>query len=191
MPSERHSRLRAASRTAAALAVAVVALAASACGGDDEEVPAAQQWAGDLCGAVNTWRDAISTATATITSNPTRDGLEEAADEVKGATEQLVDDVRGLGAPDTEAGEQARDSVEQLADTAEAGLATIEESVDDVSGADGLLAAVSTVSTTIAQLSSELSESLDGLRALEDVDEELTDAFRDAPECEGLGDDGS
>lgn len=191
MPSARSSQLRAATGAAALLAVAVVALGAAACGGDEEEVPAAQQWAGDLCSAVNSWRDAISTATATITSNPTREGLEEAADDVKGATEQLVDDVRGLGAPDTEAGDQARDSVEQLAGTAEAGLATIEENVEGLSGTEGLLTAVSTVSATIAQLSSQLSESLDELRGLEDVDDELTDAFRDAPECEGLGDDGS
>ena len=67
---------------ARALAVAVVtcaALAASACGGDDNEVSASTQWAGDLCTAINTWRDSISTAASTLTSNPTRESLEQAA----------------------------------------------------------------------------------------------------------------
>ena len=190
-PANANTRTRAVFRAAAALAVAVAVLGASACGGDEEEVPAAQQWAGELCTAVNTWRDAISSATATITSNPTREGLEDAADEAKSATEELVDDVRGLGAPDTEAGEQAQQGVEQLADTAESSLATIEENVENVSGTEDLLTAVSTVSATISQLSSQLSESLDELRALGDVDDELTEAFQDAPECEGLGEGGS
>jgi methyl-accepting chemotaxis protein len=191
MPSAKHkSHLRAASRAAAVLTVAALALGASACGGDDE-VPAAQQWAGDLCSAVDTWRDAISSATASVTSNPSREGLESAADDVTSATETLVDDLRDLGAPDTEAGEQARAAADELADSAESSRETIENAVDEVSGTSGLLEAVSTVSATISQMSSQLLQTLDDLRSLGDADDELREAFQDAPACDGLTQGGS
>ena len=63
----------------AVILVACATLAAAACGGDDNEVSASTQWAGDLCTAVNTWRNSIATTASQLTSNPTRAGLEQAA----------------------------------------------------------------------------------------------------------------
>ena len=56
-------------RTLAAALVAAIALVAAGCGGDDESVPAATQWAGDVCTAVNTWRSDIA-ATARRAADP-------------------------------------------------------------------------------------------------------------------------
>jgi predicted transcriptional regulator len=168
----------------AVLLVAVV-MAGAGCGGEDE-VPASTRWAGDLCTAVNTWRDSISSAAASIASNPSQAGLQEAADDATSATQALVDDLRGLGAPETESGEQVRETLDDLAGSVESSIATIEEAADDVSGVSGLLEAVSTVSGTISAISAQLSSSLDELRSLENVDDELTESFQDAPACDGL-----
>ena len=73
------------------------------------------------------------------------DSLESAADDVKGATDTLVEDLKGVGKPDLEAGEQAKDSVDQLSDELENEVDKIESAVDDVSGVSGVLSAVSTV----------------------------------------------
>lgn len=167
------------------MVVAILALGVSACGGDDE-VPAAEQWAGDLCASVNTWRDAISSATESVTSNPSRDGLEAAADDVRSATETLVDDLRDLGAPDTEAGDEARAAADELAESVEESRETVEDAVDDVSGTSGVLEAVSTVSQTISQMSTQLSQTLDELSSLGGVDDELRQGFADAEACEGI-----
>jgi hypothetical protein len=174
-------------RHVAAALVVALALVGAGCGGDDEpEVSASTQWAGDLCTAVNTWRNSIATAAASIAAEPSQAGLESAAGEAEDATRALVDDLRGLGAPNTESGDQARSTVEALAGSVESSIATIEGAVDDVSGAAGILDAVSTVTRTISTLSAELSASLDELQSLENVDDELTESFRDAPSCDGV-----
>ncbi len=42
--------------------------------------------------------------------------LKSAVDDVESATETFVDDVKGLGTPDTEAGQKAKESLDELAD---------------------------------------------------------------------------
>lgn len=174
---------------ARALAVAVVtcaALAASACGGDDNEVSASTQWAGDLCTAINTWRDSISAAASTLTSNPTRESLEQAAADAEETTRTLIDTVKGLGAPDTTSGEEAKAAVDSLATSLQSDVDKIKQAVDGVSDVQGLLGAVSTVTATVANISSQLSSSLDDLGALRDADDELRQSFEDAESCDGV-----
>lgn len=178
-------------RILGALLVAAVALAVAGCGEDEPEVPAATQWAGDLCTAVNTWRNSISSTAASLAANPSREGLEEAADDARETTETLIDTVRGLGAPDTESGEEARETVESLADSVESNVEKIESTVEDVSGIDGVLQAVSSVSATVATISADLKSSLDQLAGLQDVDDELRQSFTDAESCNGVIPEGS
>ena len=172
--------------TLVAVFLAAVVVAGAGCGGGEDEVPASTRWAGDLCTAVNTWRDSISSVAASVTSNPSQAGLQEAADEATSATQTLVDDLRGLGTPETESGEQAQETLDDLAGSVDSSIATIEEAVDDAAGASGLLQAISTVSGTISAISAQLSSSLDELRGLQNVDEELRESFEDAPACDGL-----
>ena len=47
------------------------------------------------------------------------------------ATSTLADDVRGLGAPDTESGEQAQETVTELADTLQTDAATLQSALDE------------------------------------------------------------
>ena len=162
-----------------------MALAASGCGGDDE-VPAATQWAGDLCTAVNTWRSSIATTASTLTQNPTREGLQQAADDAKATTDTLIDTVKGLGSPGTESGEEAKNAVDSLASDLRTDVEAIQSAVEDVSDVQGLLAAVSTVSATVAKISTDLSATLDSLGSLRDVDNELEQAFADADACDGV-----
>jgi methyl-accepting chemotaxis protein len=172
-----------------AIAVAIVAcaaLAVSACGGDDGEVSASTQWAGDLCTAINTWRDSIAATASTLESDPSREGLEQAAADAEETTRTLIDTVKGLGAPDTANGDEARAAVESLATSLESDVDTIKEAVDGVSDVQGLLGAVSTVTATVANISTQLSSSLDDLSALRDADDELRQSFEDAESCDGV-----
>jgi hypothetical protein len=177
-------------RLAAAL-VAGVAFVAAGCGGDDESVPAATQWAGEVCTAVNTWRSDIAATASSVTSNPTRAGLETAADDAKSTTETLVDTQKGLGAPDTESGDEARSALDTLSTGLQGDVDAIQQAVQSVSGVQGLLAAVSSVSATLASISSQLSDALDQLGSLRDVDDQLRQAFTDAESCDGLLPSGS
>ncbi len=178
-------------RMLAAALVAGIALVAAGCGGDDESVPASTQWASDVCTAVNTWRSDIASTASSLTSNPTRAGLEQAAADAKQTTETLVDTVKGLGSPDTEAGEQARSALDTLATGLQSDVDTIQQAVDDASGVQGLLGAASEVSAAVAKISEQLSASLDELASLRDVDDELQQSFADAESCDGLLPSGS
>jgi hypothetical protein len=173
-------------RALAGALVACAALAAAACGGDDNEVPASTQWAGDLCTAINTWRNSIATTASTLESNPTRQGLEQAAADAEETTRTLIDTVKGLGAPDTTSGDEAKAAVDSLATSLQSDVETIKGAVANVSDVQGLLGAVSTVTTTVANISSQLSSSLDDLGALRDTDDELKQAFADAESCDGV-----
>jgi hypothetical protein len=173
-------------RTLAAALIAGIGIAAAGCGGDDESVPAATQWAGDVCTAVNTWRSDITATASSVTSNPTRAGLQEAADDAKTTTETLVDTLKGLGAPDTESGDEARSALDTLSTGVQGDVDAIQQAVQGVSGVQGLLGAVSEVSAALTNISSQLSDALDQLGSLRDVDDQLRQAFTDAASCDGL-----
>jgi len=178
-------------RTLAAALVAGIVLVAAGCGGDDESVPAATQWAGDVCTAVNTWRSDIAATASSVTSNPTRAGLQAAADDAKSTTQTLVDTLKGLGAPDTESGDEARSALDTLSTGLQGDVDAIQQAVQGVSDVQGLLAAVSSVSATLTNISSQLSDALDQLGSLRDVDDQLRQAFTDAESCDGLLPSGS
>lgn len=174
-------------RMLATALVAGTALLAAACGGNDEsQVSASTQWANDLCTAVNTWRSDIASTAETLTSNPSRAGFQQAADDAKKTTETLIDTVKGLGAPDTQSGEHARATIDTLSTELSTDVETIQTAVEDVSGVQGLLTAATTVSATVAKISDQLSSSMDDLSALRDVDDQLKQSFADANSCDGL-----
>jgi hypothetical protein len=173
-----------------ALAVlAFVVLIAAACGGDDDgdgDASSTTEWASSLCTAVSSWGDALTSAAESLKAgNISRDSLEGTADEVKGATETFVDDLRGLGRPDTDAGEQAESSVEQLTDELQQEVDKIEGAVDDASGASGVLTAVSTVSATLVTMGNQLTSTLGDLEQL-DASGELKTAFEQSASCQEL-----
>jgi len=175
-------------RTRLAFAAAVLAVAslAAGCGSDDSETSSAEEWAGSVCTAVSTWTDSLRESLGSITAgNVSEDALRSAADDAKSATDTLVDDLRGLGKPDTEAGEQAQSSVEQLADDLREQADKIESAANDASGVSGVLGAVSTVTGALGQMSTAVSSTVSDLEKL-DAQGELRQAFENAAPCQDL-----
>jgi hypothetical protein len=146
---------------------------------------AAQDWANSLCQAVASWNGSITSAGAALKDNPTEEGLRTAADDVQTATQTFSDDLKGLGTPDTDSGQQAKESVDELAAQLDGGLSTIQSAVDGASGVSGALAAVSTVSNTLMALGDEVSSTIQKLQQA-DAQGELADAFRQAGSCNEL-----
>jgi phage-related protein len=171
-----------------------VAFVAAGCGGGSdasstqgststEGSSSAEDWANSLCGAVASWNDAITSAGTTLKDDPTEDGLKSAADKVQSATQTLSDDLESLGAPDTENGQGAKESVDELAAGLAGGLDEIQTAVEDASGLSGALAAISAVSTRLMAMGDQVSSTV---RSLEDTRGELTDAFAQAESCNEL-----
>ena len=166
--------------TRAAIVVFMCALtfATAGCGGGDD-TSATEAWAGDVCSSLTAWVDAIESATASIQSNPSMDGLRSAVDDAKQATETLTDDLRGLGRPDTEAGQEAEQTIDELATELQSGIDEIESESSDGLGA------LTALSATLTTIGGKVSSTFDQLEQL-DAGGELQDAFENSDSCDEL-----
>lgn len=173
------------------LPVLVLALLAAGCGGGDDDGgggPSATDWANDLCSAITQWTESVqATSNSLRDGNLSEDSLEEAANDFKSATQEFVDEVRGLGVPDTEAGDQAKEEIDELADSVDENVKKIEDAVE---GDSGLAATVSAVTGALSAMGQQLAAAFSSLEQL-DAGGELEDAFRDAESCDELSNEGS
>jgi hypothetical protein len=173
-----------------------VSLLAAGCGGEDGTSAntggsaasgntggsAASDWANSLCEAVTKWNGAVASAGTSLTENPSKEGLESAADDVESATQTLTDDLRALGKPGTASGEEAKAAVDELATNLDENLQSIKDAVATASGVSEALSAVSTVSATLVTMGDQISETVQKLRQV-DADGELRAAFDEAGSC--------
>src|SRR5262245_49438244 len=168
--------------TVATVLLAVLAFLAAGCGGGNDDSNPATAWADDLCTAVNDWTGALNDAASSLTGNLTRDGLNAAADDARDATDAFVDELQGLGAPDTASGAEAKDTVDQLATDLSDGVDDIQSAIKNASTVVG---AITTVKNTLTTMGNELTSTLNQLRQL-DAQGELQSAFDDADSCSSL-----
>jgi methyl-accepting chemotaxis protein len=174
-------------RLALSLVALALGLAAAGCGGSDDEADPTAAWASGFCSAVTGWTDALQDVTSQFsdTSNLSQDGLESAAGDVKESTQQLVDDIRALGAPETDGGEEIRSTLDTLSTTLETEADEIEAAVEGISGITGLPSAISTVTASLSAMGTAFSEALQAIGQA-DVGGELQSALEDSPECAGI-----
>ena len=172
-------------------AVFALALVGAGCGGDDgdsgDEATAADEWASGFCSAVTSWTDELETITTEFSdpSNLSEDGLRSAADDVRSATQDLVDELRGLGAPDTEGGEEIRTALDSLSTTLDTEAAEIEETVEGIAGLTEIPSAITTVTASLSAMGTAFSEALQAIDQA-DAGGELQTALEDSPECAGI-----
>ena len=169
------------------VAIVVLAMAgmAAGCGGDDgSDADPTAAWASGFCSAVTDWTNELQTITSQFSdaSNLSQDGLESAAGDLRDATDTLVSDLKDLGAPDTDSGEEVKSSLDTLSTTLETETAEIEETAQGVSSVTQLPGAISTISASLASLGNAFSETLQTIDNA-DVGGELQTALEDSPEC--------
>ena len=187
--SERLTTMRIAALIAALFSVLALGLAAG-CGGDDgggsADASATDDWANDVCSAVTDWTTAMTSIGTSIQGgNVSKDSLDEALDTMRDATDQFAEDIRGLGRPDTEAGEEAKQTLDGLADDLEKGRDEIDDAVQGADTAQELIAAVPTVTQTLQTMSGDVATAFSSLEQL-DAEGELEKAFSDAQSCDEL-----
>ena len=165
----------------ASVLLAALALLAAGCGGGDD-TGSTTAWADDLCTAVTTWTSSLNDAASSVSSNPTRQGLNDAANDARDVTDTFVDELHGLGTPDTATGAEAKDIVDQLATDLSNNVQDIQ---DGIKNASTVVGAVSTVRNTLTTMSNDLTSTVNQLRQL-DPQGELKTAFEQADSCSSL-----
>ncbi|WP_299931517.1 hypothetical protein [uncultured Nocardioides sp.] len=172
--------------------LATLALVVSACSdaddGSADEPTAAETWASDVCSTVGAWTTTVEDARTTLSTprDLSVDELEATVTEVSDATSTLVDDLGGLGTPDTESGDEAEQRIASLSEQLQEQAAVVEDgSGGEPQGMEELLTRVSTVTGAVAQMISDTQAAVADLRTLDGA-QELEDAFSSAASCEDL-----
>ena len=172
---------------ALAACVALFALVAAGCGGDDESSSETEEWASSACSAVTTWKTDLEQAAEPLTdlSSLSEESIRQAADDARTATETLADSLKGLGRPETGSGEQVENAVNDLATELESSAAEIETAAEGVSSLADLSSAVGTITATLTTLGTTVESAVQTLEDA-DVSGELRTAFDQADSCEDL-----
>jgi len=170
--------------------VAIAALLAAGCGGSTDssssDASPTSEWADGLCSAITTWTSSISSIEESLKGGDlSKDSLNSAVDDAKSATETFTSDLDSLGKPDTDAGQKAKDSVDQLSTDLKAGVTTIQEALDGASGIAGIIAAAPVIVTTLGTMGTQASATISSLQSL-DAKGELESAFKQSSNCDKL-----
>lgn len=160
------------------------ALLLAGCGGDNDGGSSADSWANSVCGDLSTWKDSLqSTAAAFSGGQLSQAQVQDAADEISNATEQLVGDLKDVGTPDTESGQQAKDALDQLSSELQTDLAEVQRAAAGASGAADTAQVVATIRTAAATMQTQLTTAF---QSMQQADNELKTAVEDSENCQKL-----
>lgn len=181
--------MRRSAKIAVALLLTSAVLVAAGCGGSDDNTSAsaADEWAAGFCTSVTTWTDALKEIGDDVASPSSlnSDALKEAAGDVSSATDAFIEDLRGLGRPDTESGQEVESSLETLSDTLETQKTDIEQEVDDVSGITGIPSAIAAIGSSLTAMGTAFQTALSAIDNA-DVGGELKTALENSDDCSEL-----
>ena len=168
--------------------LAVLAFLAAGCGGGgggSSNAESAQDWADGVCSAINTWTDSLRSSAQSVSGgNLSENSLTQAATDLNDATAQLKDDLSGLGKPDTESGDKAKESIDTLSGNIQDGVDKIDGAIKDAQSG-GLVNALTTVTSTISTMGTQVQSTFSDLANL-DPKGELESAFKNASSCKSL-----
>jgi hypothetical protein len=171
----------------AAFVAALAFLSAGCGGGDESSTSTAAEWADGFCTTVTAWTDELQRIGDDLRdpSSISRDSLEQAANDVEAATDVFVEDVRNLGALETESSQAVDDAVQTLADTIESEKADLTAAVEGVSDLAEVATAVTAIGTSLTAMGTALQDALTAIENA-DVNRELETAFEQTDSCNEL-----
>ena len=176
-------------RHLARLGPAAVLVLATGCGGfGSEQQSAVEAWADDVCASVSDWKGAVEDAQATLGDPVTlsADDVRNALNSVVSATTSFVNDLKGMGPPDTEAGQAAADELSILSGKLQHQADVVTQAMDESStNLQELLAQVSTVSGAISRMVGDSVAAVENIEQLDGA-AELESAFQEASACQEL-----
>jgi gas vesicle protein len=171
----------------AAIVIAAIAMRLS----DDDGPQTTEEWAGDVCTSLSDWRDSI-TSLADVSGEPlTADTLRDKLREAEDATSDLGTQLRDLGPPDLEEGDDLQQQLDDSAEELESSFDDLRESAEAAvdAPASEFLQQLAGLASDFAALQTAISttvSSLENANVAEDSKAELQQAFADAPSCQSL-----
>lgn len=162
----------------------------------EDEPETTVQWADSVCSSLADWRSSIASLAEPgddpLTADVLRDRLERADD----ATSDLVDDLRDLGPPDVEEGDEVRRALDAAVAGLAASYADAQSAAEDAADAESpaeLLEALAELADDFAALADQVGDIVATLQSASlfgDASDELEQAFADADSCQALQSEG-
>ena len=176
------------------IALAVVLVAG--CGGSSSSSsssPSPKDWANSLCSAITTWSTSVKTAGESLKNgNLSKGDLKTTTTEIKDATSTFASDLKSLGKPNTDAGQQAKDAIDKLSTQVNEDVDQLQSAVTDAvetGTTKGAVTAASSIATTLSTMSTQIGSAASKLQQA-DAKGDLELGFRDAPACKKLSSSG-
>jgi methyl-accepting chemotaxis protein len=167
--------------------VIAATLVCAACGG---EASAEEKWADSVCSDVGGWRDEVEQAEEDIRTalqspgTETLSTIDTAIRQATDATRTLADELEALEAPNTEAGAQAKQQLDDLAAQLEGTATEAREILDSVSEGTDPLQAAQQLAALAPEVESAVTNASSTLEAVQASGSDLTEGFQDADSCE-------
>ena len=168
------------------VAVVAVGLLTAGCGSSGSKTTSTTDWVNGVCSSVATWQTSIkSSANSLKGGNLSQNSLKTAVGDMKSATDTLQSDLKDLGKPDSDAGQKAKDSIDELTSELKKDTDTMKSAADDVSDLSSAATAATTISTTFASMGTQVKSTFSSLKQL-DPKGELKTAFQQSSACQKL-----
>ena len=174
----------------AAIVIAAVAMRLS--DDDGSGNPSATEWADSVCSSLATWKSSIESLADVGGGTLTAETLQQKIDDGQAATKTLVDDLKALGPPDLQAGEQAKQQLSDDVDQISSTFATLQKGAQQATKAGSPAAFVQELAKLGPQFQTLLDATSKTLQDLENADvaeqdkAELQAAFAGAQSCQSL-----
>ena len=181
---------------AAGAAVVVVLIAATGCGSSDKTSASttastptttptqAEAWAQNACASIAGWQNTVKHSAYSVKQSQSKEQARLAVQDALQATDQLVNTIKSLGPPGTDAGKQAKEIVSTLDDQLSQGAAKIRQDTAANSGLKGTSETVSAISATLVTMRSQIKTAGTKLRNLPSG--ELKQATTSSDQCKTL-----
>jgi hypothetical protein len=171
--------------------VIVGAVVAARLADDDFSSVETTEWAESVCASLAEWRGEI-TSLAGVQGELTPEAFEEALDDAGAATDDLVDDLRRLGPPDLEAGDEAEQALDDAAEGLRDGFDSLRDDARDALDAETPSASLQELAELAPRAQALVQQAQDVIAALRSASlfgessAELEQAFASAPSCAQL-----
>ena len=164
------------------------ALLFAGCGskGTTTSTASTADWAGSVCTAITTWKASVNSAVDSVKSGSiSKSSLQDAADQVKSADQTFADSIKNLDKPNTKAGSQAKQSLDQLSTDITTEQQKISTAIEGVTSVVGIVTAAPVVLDSLKTMATDVSTTFKQLQTL-DTSGELSSAFDQASACQTL-----
>jgi hypothetical protein len=176
---------------AVVIGVAAVVVAAVVMRATEDSPPSTAEWADTVCTDLGAWRDSITSLADVSGETPTPELLNEKLDDARSATSTLIADLRALGPPDLESGDDLEEQLDEQTGALESSFDDLEDAAEEVANADDgeLVQGLAALASQFSAFLTELRSTVDTLQSADVAEEskaELQQAFADAPSCQSL-----